>query len=63
MFYSYHWMTLIAAVINICFQLKIISLIKTLVIPPKQAIFSFLFFITLITDKMIVFSLPMNPII
>jgi len=63
MFCSYHWIILIAAVINICYQLKNNTLIKALVVPPKQAIFIFIFFITEITDKIAVFNLPTNPII
>jgi len=63
MFRSYHLMILIAALKNIGFQLKILASIKTLVVPLNQAIFSFLFFIMLITDKMRINFLQVNPII
>jgi len=63
MFRSYHLMILIAALKNIGFQLKILASIKTLVVPLNQAIFSFLFFIMLITDKMRMNVFQVNPII
>jgi len=63
MFRSYHLMILIAALKNLGFQLKILASIKTLVVPPNQAIFSFLFFIMLITDKMRMNVFQVNPII
>jgi len=63
MFRSYHLMILIAARKNLGFQLKILASIKTLVVPLNQAIFSFLFFIMLITDKMRMNFFQVNPII
>jgi len=63
MFRSYHLMILIAALKNLGFQLKILASIKTLVVPLNQAIFSFLFFIMLITDKMRMNVFQVNPII
>jgi hypothetical protein len=55
-------MILIAAVINIRIQLKIFDMIKTLVVPLNQAIFSFLFFITLNTDKITLIISQVNSI-